>query len=78
VPKSKSKRRRYQPPPKPKPKPSPAWVGALFFTLLALGFLVILARFMLPGIVPWLDNQWALAAGLALIAVAFVVSTHWH
>jgi hypothetical protein len=78
MPKSKSKRRRYQPPPKPKPKPSPRWVGALFFALLGLGFLVILARFVLSGVVPQLDSQWPLVAGLGLIAGAFVVSTRWH
>jgi hypothetical protein len=79
MPKSKSKRKRYQPPPKPRPKPSPPWVGALFFTLLSVGFLAILARFFLSGVWPKLfDTQWPLVGGLGLIAAAFVVSTRWH
>jgi cell division protein CrgA len=79
MPKSKSKRKRYQPPPKPKPKPSPPWVGALFFTLIGVGFVMILARFILSGVWPKLfDSQWPLVGGLALIAAAFVVSTRWR
>jgi hypothetical protein len=75
MPKSKSKRRTYQPPPKQKPPPSPRWVGVAFFTLLALGVLVILARYMLPTIFPVLDKDWILWVGLILIAAAFGVST---
>jgi Cell division protein CrgA len=79
MPKSKSKRRRYQPPPKPKPKPSPPWVGVLFFVLMGIGFLAIIARFALPGVWPTVfDNQWPIVGGLLLIAVAFAVSTRWR
>lgn len=78
MPVSKSKRRRYQPPPKPKAPPSPAWVPILFFGLLALGFAVILARYVLSGAVTFLDKDYLIWVGLALIAVAFGVATQWH
>ncbi len=79
MPKSKSKRRRYQPPPKPKPKPSPPWVGVLFFLLVGVGFVAILARFFLSGVWPSVfDSQWPLVGGLVLIAAGFAVSTRWR
>jgi hypothetical protein len=77
MPKSKSKRRRYVPPPKPKPKPSPRWVGVLFFTLLGLGFVIILGKFI-PGIDFLSEAQWPIFAGLGMIAAAFIVSTQWR
>jgi hypothetical protein len=78
MPVSKSKRRRYQPPPKPKPAPSPPWVGILFFGLLCLGFAVILARYILSSTVRFLDNDYLIWLGLALIAAAFTVATQWR
>ena len=78
MPVSKSKRRRYQPPPKRKPAPSPAWVPVLFFGLLALGFTVILSRYVLSGSVHFFDKDYMIWVGLILIAVAFGVATQWH
>lgn len=78
MPRSKSKRRRYQPPPKPRPKPSPKWVPVLFFTLLAVGFVSIIGRYVLSGMVPLLDTDILLWAGLLLIGGAFGVATQWR
>lgn len=78
MPKSKSKRNRYVPPPPPKPKPSPAWIPYAFFALMATGFLMIMARYLLSAQIPVLDNNWFLGGGLAFIAVAFVVGTQWR
>ncbi|MDQ3957568.1 MAG: cell division protein CrgA [Actinomycetota bacterium] len=76
MPKSKSKRVRRQPPPKPKPKTSPLWVGALFFTLLLVGAVIIISNYL--GLLPTENQQWALWYGLGLIAGSFVVATQWH
>src|ERR1700730_3123337 len=78
MPVSKSKRRRYQPPPKPKHPPSAAWVPVLFFALLGLGVVVILARYILSGSVGFFDKDYMIWIGLLLIAVAFGVATQWH
>lgn len=78
MPKSKSKRNRYVPPPPPKPKPSPPWIPYAFFGLIALGFLMIMARYLFSTTYPFLDNNWYLGGGLALIAVAFGVATQWR
>ena len=78
MPVSKSKRRRYQPPPKPKPAPSPPWVGILFFGFLALGFAVILARYVLSTSVGVFDKDYWIWIGLGLIAAAFTVATQWR
>ena len=76
MPKSRSKRKTTQPPPKPKPKQSPAWVGVLFFTLLALGVLLIIVNYL--GILPGGTRPVWLFTGLGAIAVAFVLATRWH
>lgn len=78
MPRSRSKRNRYVPPPKPKPKPSPRWVPVLFFAFLGLGFISIMARYMLSTSVPLLDNDWFLWGGLIMIAGAFGVATQWR
>jgi hypothetical protein len=78
MPKSKSKRNRYVPPPPPKPKPSPKWIPYAFFTLIALGFLMIMARYLFSATYPFLDNNWFLGGGLAMIAVAFGIATNWR
>ena len=78
MPVSKSKRRRYQPPPKPKHPPSPVWVPVLFFSLLAVGVAVILARYVLSGSVGFFDKNYMIWIGLLLIAIAFGVATQWH
>lgn len=76
MPKSKSKRVTRQPPPKPKPKTSPLWVGALFFTLLLTGVMIIIFNYI--GLLPDENAVWALWYGLGLISAAFVVATQWH
>jgi hypothetical protein len=76
MPKSRSKRVRRQPPPKPKPKQSPPWVGALFFTLIAAGVMVIVAHYL--GVLPGGTQPYQLWVGLGLIAGSFVVATQWH
>lgn len=80
MPKSKSKRRKYQPPPKPKPPPSPRWVPVVFFSGLALGFMIILARYILSSIpmFAFLDKDYFLWIGLGMIGGAFMVSTRWR
>jgi cell division protein CrgA len=78
MPKSKSKRQRYQPPPKPKPPPSPKWVPVLFFICIGLGFVVILGRYALSGVVGIFDKDYMLWVGLGLIAAAFGVATQWR
>lgn len=78
MPVSKSKRRRYQPPPKRKPAPSPKWVPVAFFTLLALGFLIILCRYVLATSVSFFDKDYFIWIGLGLIGAAFSVATQWR
>lgn len=78
MPVSKSKRRKYQPPPKKNAPPSPPWVGAVFFTLLGLGFAVILSRYVLSGSFHFLDKDYLIWVGLGLIAGAFTVATQWR
>lgn len=78
MPKSKSKRNRYVPPPKPKPKPSPRWIPVLFFTLLVVGFLMIMSRYVLASSVKVLDNDVFLWAGLGLLAAALGTATQWR
>ena len=76
MPRSRSKRQRRQPPPRPKPKKSPQWVGALFFTLLGVGVLVIVGNYV--QIFGGETSNFRLWYGLGLVAAAFVVATRWH
>ena len=76
MPKSRSKRVRRQPPPKAKPKQSPAWVGALFFTMLLAGVIVIITHYL--GVLPNGTQPYQLWVGLGLISASFVVATQWH
>ncbi|MGH2730525.1 MAG: cell division protein CrgA [Actinomycetota bacterium] len=76
MPKSRSKRKRRQPPPKPKPKQSPPWVGALFFTLMAAGIIIIIGNYL--SIFPGGTANWRLYTGLAMISGSFIVATQWH
>jgi Cell division protein CrgA len=75
MPKSRSKRVRRQPPPKAKAKHSPPWVGALFFTLLGAGVIIIVGNYI--GLFGATDNA-KLWYGLLLVAGAFGVATQWH
>lgn len=76
MPKSRSKRVRAQPPPKAKPKVSPPWVGALFFTLIISGVIIIITHYL--GSFPNGTQPFQLWLGLGLIAGSFVVATQWH
>lgn len=78
MPVSKSKRRSYQPPKKKKPAPSPRWVPVMFFSLLGLGFAVILARYVLGSSVGLLNKDYLIWVGLGMIAAAFTVATQWR
>lgn len=78
MPKSKSKRNRYVPPPPPKPKPSPKWIPYAFFGLIGVGFVVIIARYILPTTWPVFNSNWFLGGGLAMIAAAFAIATQWR
>lgn len=78
MPRSKSKRRRYQPPPKPKPPPSPAWVPVLFFSMLAVGLVAILGRYLLATVLNFFDSDWFLAVGLGALGAAVAVATRWR
>lgn len=76
MPKSRGKRQRNQPPPKASPKQSPPWVGALFFTLLGSGVIVIITHYI--GLLPGGTQPYQLWVGLGLISASFVVATQWH
>ncbi|MGH2693994.1 MAG: cell division protein CrgA [Actinomycetota bacterium] len=76
MPKSRGKRQRQQPPPKVNPKESPLWVGALFFSLLASGVVVIITHYI--GLLPGGTQPYQLWIGLGLISASFVVATQWH
>ena len=77
MPKSRSKRIRRQPPPKPSAaKSSPHWVGALFFTLLIVGVIVIIANYV--NLFPDGAQNSRLWYGLGLISSSFMVATRWH
>jgi hypothetical protein len=77
MPKSRSKRVRRQPPPKAAPpKGSPRWVGALFFTLLIVGVIVIIANYV-DAFADGAQNS-RLWYGLGLISSSFMVATRWH
>ena len=76
MPKSRSKRTKRQPPPKTKPKQSPMWVGALFFTLIGLGVVIIVTHYL--GALPGGTQPYQLWVGLGMIAGSFIVATQWH
>lgn len=77
MPKSKSKRTTKQPPPKPgKPKRSAPWVGALMFTFMAAGMIIIICNYL--GLFPDGTTNFRLWLGLGCIAGSFVVATQWH
>ena len=77
MPKSKSKRIKRQPPPKPSPaQQSPRWIGALFFTLLIVGVIVIIANYV--NLFPDGAQNSRLWYGLGLISSSFMVATRWH
>jgi hypothetical protein len=76
MPKSRSKRRRRQPPPKAKPTRSPPYVGALTFTLLFTGIIIIIGNY--AQVFEGATSNWRLWYGLGLVAASFAVATQWH
>ena len=50
----------------------------MFFGFLALGFAIILARYILSSSVHALDKDYLIWVGLGLIAAAFTVATQWR
>ncbi len=76
MPRSRSKRRPRRPPPKVKPKESPAWFAALFFLLMGLGVIIIIAYYM--QLLPGTRQPYEMFVGLAMILAAFILATRWH
>ena len=52
------------------------WVGALFFTLLGCGAIIIICHYL--GIFPSGTQPYQLWYGLGLIAGSFIIATQWH
>ena len=50
----------------------------MVFACFGVGFLMIMARYLLSTSFPALDNNWYLGGGLGLIAVGFSVATQWR
>lgn len=75
MPKSKSKRSRYQPPKPQKPPPSPRWVPILGLTLGALGILLILVNYFVPGLP---GGNLNLIFGFVLMAAGLVTLSRWR
>jgi hypothetical protein len=85
MPKSKSRRRRPHPPPRKKHRPSPRWFGGLILGLMGLGVLIIVLNYV--NLMPFTGSgpfsslatkNWPLFAGLALIALGFLLATQWY
>jgi hypothetical protein len=51
-------------------------VGALFFTLLGSGVLIIIGNYV--GLFPGETENWRLFMGLLLMGGSFAVATQWH
>lgn len=51
-------------------------MGALFFTLIAAGVLIIITHYL--GVLPGGTQSYQLFVGLGLISASFVVATQWH
>lgn len=51
-------------------------MGALFFTLMGAGVVIIIAHYL--GVLPGGTLPYQLWIGLGLIAVSFMVATQWH
>lgn len=52
--------------------PSPTWYVILMTALMAIGVIMVIARFVFS----W--DQWVTLAGLALIAVGFLMTTNYR
>lgn len=52
------------------------WVGVLFFSLIGLGVVIIIAHYL--DVLPGGTQPYQLWVGLGFIAASFVVATQWH
>lgn len=75
MPKSKSKRSRYQPPKPPKPKPSPRWLPPLGLGLIALGILLVILNYFVPGLP---GGNYNLIVGFVLMAAGLITLSRWR
>jgi LPXTG-motif cell wall-anchored protein len=64
---------RYTPPVSREMIESPRWVPILMFTLLILGGIVIMLRYIV-----WTDSNWPVLAGLALLLGGLYTATKWR
>lgn len=64
---------RYTPPVPKAVKESPRWVPVLMLTLLAIGMLLILGRYL-----AFSDSNWPMFAGLAFVLGGLYTATRWH
>ena len=53
-------------------KESPMWYVYLMFGLMALGVVLVVARYILE------TEQWVMLAGLGAIGVGFMMTTNYH
>jgi hypothetical protein len=79
MPESKSRKKTNRRPTPPKNThvdhskgPSPTWYVALMFTLMGLGMLLVVVRYVFQ------TKQWLLLLGLASIATGFVMTTNYR
>ena len=75
LPKSKSKRSTYIPPKPPKPKPSPRWVPITGLGLIALGTLLLILIYLVPGFPGGNIN---LVVGFVMMAAGLVTLSRWR
>jgi len=75
LPKSKSKRSTYIPPKPPKPKPSPRWVPIVGLALIALGALVLITVYLVPGLPGGNIN---LIVGFVFMAGGLITLSRWR
>jgi hypothetical protein len=67
---------RYTPPTPKAAKVSPKWMGPLILALLIVGALVIILNYF--DVLPASPTSWYIVAGIALIAVGFIVATRYR
>lgn len=75
MPKSKSKRSNYTPPKPARPKPSPRWVPWVGLGVIAVGIVLVLLTYTVPGFPGGNPN---LVAGFVLMAAGLIVLSRWQ
>lgn len=75
MPKSRSKRSTYIPPKPPKPKPSPRWVPVSGISLIALGCLLLILVYMIPG---FPGGNLNLIIGFFMMAGGLILLSRWR